>query len=642
MAAKTRTGSATTFAVASGAEMPRNWGSSSPKTIEKTVASTRARALDTALDRAGREPEGREGAGQEAADRGLGQRADDERRDRDADLRRGQLRRELGDRLEHDPGARVTLVDGALDRRAVDRDERELGGDEDGRAGGEQHRDEQQEPLGHGCTRPAGGWRSSASVIAPHYREPTPVCRVDRSASRVRAAVVELAPSGSTRRGPEEESRRGSRRPRAHRSHRGARTDQALRLVHRRRPPRLRRRARPDHRVPRPQRRRQDDDAAHAARPRTGVRGHGDHRRPALRRHPRPADGRRGRARGDDFHPGRTGRNHLRVQAPPPASRPARRRGARAGRHPRRRAQAGGRLLDGHAPAPRPRRALLGDPHVLLLDEPANGLDPEGIRWLRGFLRHLADEGRTLLISSHMLSEVEQTVDDVVIIANGKRVAQGTVDELRGEPTAYVRTSDPDRLTAALQGRGLRVTPKGAGLQVTTEDLAVVGDVAHASDVAIHELRSEQTHLEELFFTLTESEGDRNRLTGAGGAVRRRVPGPRRRRRRPQRPRDLPADLPPPSGPPVVPAAVPASPPTRRRPDDERRHPRRVPQVLHHASLVGHGDRHDPLGGRLRRPLRPRLHQRRRPGAPRVRPRRAPTSSSPRRSSPVASRSATC
>ena len=64
--------------------------------------------------------------------------------------------------------------------------------------------------------------------------------------------------------------------------------------------------------------------------------------------------------------------------------------------------------------------ALLGDPRVIILDEPANGLDPEGIRWLRGFLRHLADEGRTLLISSHMLSEVEQTVDDVVIIANGR------------------------------------------------------------------------------------------------------------------------------------------------------------------------------------------------------------------------------
>lgn len=78
--------------------------------------------------------------------------------------------------------------------------------------------------------------------------------------------------------------------------------------------------------------------------------------------------------------------------------------------------------------------ALLGDPQVLLLDEPANGLDPEGIRWLRHFLRHLAEQGKTILVSSHMLSEVEQTVDDIVIIANGRSVAQGPIASLRGEP----------------------------------------------------------------------------------------------------------------------------------------------------------------------------------------------------------------
>ncbi|MEO7447885.1 MAG: ABC transporter ATP-binding protein [Humibacillus sp.] len=218
-----------------------------------------------------------------------------------------------------------------------------------------------------------------------------------------------------------------------------------------------------------------------------------------------------------NFHPGRTGRNHLRVQA------------AAAGVSNTRvdellelvgipaaaRKRAGGYSL-GMRQRLGLAAALLGDPRVIILDEPANGLDPEGIRWLRGFLRHLADEGRTLLISSHMLSEVEQTVDDVVIIANGKRVAQGTVGELRGDPTAYVRTSDPERLSAALRDRGLRVSPAGVGLRVTTEELALVGDIAHASDVAIHELRGEQTHLEELFFNLTEHEGDRNRLGGAG------------------------------------------------------------------------------------------------------------------------------
>jgi ABC-2 type transport system ATP-binding protein len=252
-----------------------------------------------------------------------------------------------------------------------------------------------------------------------------------------------------------------------------------------------------------------------------------------------------------NFHPGRTGRNHLRVQA------------AASGVSDRRVDEllelvgipaAARKRAGGYSMGMRQRlglaAAMLGDPHVLILDEPANGLDPEGIRWLRGFLRHLAEEGRTLLISSHMLSEVEQTVDDVVIIANGKRVAQGTVEELRGEPTAYVRTSDPDRLTAALQQRGLRVAPKGPGLQVTTDDLAVVGDVAHATDVAIHELRSEQTHLEELFFNLTETEGDRNRLGGAspGGSTARDVPA------------DLPRDLPPPSGPPVDPSVLAAPP----------------------------------------------------------------------------------
>ena len=181
--------------------------------------------------------------------------------------------------------------------------------------------------------------------------------------------------------------------------------------------------------------------------------------------------------------------------------------------------------------------ALLGDPRVIILDEPANGLDPDGIRWLRGFLRHLASEGRTLLISSHMLSEVEQTVDDVVIIANGKRIAQGTIEQLRGEPTAFVRTSDPDRLASTLAGRGLSVTRRDGGITVTTDDLAMVGDLAHAADIAIHELRAEKTHLEELYFNLTEADEYRNRNLGV----------------RTGRPLD---ELPPPSGPPVEPNLI--------------------------------------------------------------------------------------
>ena len=240
-----------------------------------------------------------------------------------------------------------------------------------------------------------------------------------------------------------------------------------------------------------------------------------------------------------NFHPGRSGRNHLRVQA------------AVAGVPDRRVDEllelvgisgAARKRAGGYSMGMRQRlglaAALLADPRVIILDEPANGLDPEVIRWVRGFLRHLAGEGRTLLFSSHMLSEVEQTVDDVVIIANGRRVAQGTVAELRGDPTAYVRTSDPERLADALRQRGLAVTAKGRGLQVTTEDLAVVGDVAHANDVAIHELRGEQTHLEELFFAVTESAEHRNRNLGAP-------------------PDGVAVDLPPPTGAPVDPALLP-------------------------------------------------------------------------------------
>ena len=95
--------------------------------------------------------------------------------------------------------------------------------------------------------------------------------------------------------------------------------------------------------------------------------------------------------------------------------------------------------------------AMLGDPQVLILDEPANGLDPEGIRWLRGFLRHVSSQGKTVLVSSHMLQEVEQTVDDIVIIANGRLVEQGAMSDLHGAGSSLVRTTDPEALLAALR-----------------------------------------------------------------------------------------------------------------------------------------------------------------------------------------------
>jgi ABC-2 type transport system ATP-binding protein len=152
--------------------------------------------------------------------------------------------------------------------------------------------------------------------------------------------------------------------------------------------------------------------------------------------------------------------------------------------------------------------ALLGDPRILILDEPANGLDPEGIAWLRGFLRHLArDEGRTVLVSSHVLSEVEQTVDSVVIIARGRLVHEGTLDELRGRGavSVVVTSPTPDRLAEALVPLGASVSsgPEGA-LRVTGATAAHVGHAAWQAGVELHGLRQESSSLESVFLELTE------------------------------------------------------------------------------------------------------------------------------------------
>ena len=119
--------------------------------------------------------------------------------------------------------------------------------------------------------------------------------------------------------------------------------------------------------------------------------------------------------------------------------------------------------------------ALIGDPRLLVLDEPANGLDPEGIRWLRGFLRHLASEGRTILVSSHLLQEIEQTVDDVVILANGKLVKEGTVGDLRGAATSLVRTTDADTLIGALRASNPWFWP-GVAIGTALVDMAYYGN----------------------------------------------------------------------------------------------------------------------------------------------------------------------
>lgn len=150
--------------------------------------------------------------------------------------------------------------------------------------------------------------------------------------------------------------------------------------------------------------------------------------------------------------------------------------------------------------------ALLKDPALLVLDEPANGLDPQGIRWLRDLLRRLAREGRTVLVSSHVLAEVAQLADDVVIIAHGRSVAQGTVDELvaRAGRGARVRTPDRERLAAALARAGIESTSLGdSGLFVKDVEPARVGELAAAEGVVLHELGAEAGTLEEVFLELT-------------------------------------------------------------------------------------------------------------------------------------------
>jgi ABC-2 type transport system ATP-binding protein len=224
------------------------------------------------------------------------------------------------------------------------------------------------------------------------------------------------------------------------------------------------------------------------------------------------------------FHSGRTARNHLRVLA------------ATIGADDRRvdevlglvgLADAAKRRVGGFSLGMRQRlalaAALLGDPSVLLLDEPANGLDPGGIAWLRGFLRFLAEEGRTVLISSHVLSEVQQTVDDVVIIANGRLIRQAALEALEGTGSVLVRTPSADRLGAALaeQGLGFAAGDDAGQLRVATGDPAVVGGIAFRAGIELHELVRNDGDLEQIFLTLTGTEG----AAGPGGAVPSATPG---------------------------------------------------------------------------------------------------------------------
>jgi ABC-2 type transport system ATP-binding protein len=210
------------------------------------------------------------------------------------------------------------------------------------------------------------------------------------------------------------------------------------------------------------------------------------------------------------FHAGRSARDHLRVLAATtgiPDSRADEVLGLVG------LSEAARRRTGGYSLGMRQRLALagalLGDPAVLLLDEPSNGLDPEGIAWLRGFLRMLAAEGRTVLVSSHLLSEVRQTVDDVVIISRGRLIRHSPLSELAagGGAVVLVRSPQGEALAGALRAAELTATPLDDGaLRVSGATAAQVGSIAYRENIEVHELRTEESDLEATFLELTRAD----------------------------------------------------------------------------------------------------------------------------------------
>jgi ABC-2 type transport system ATP-binding protein len=148
--------------------------------------------------------------------------------------------------------------------------------------------------------------------------------------------------------------------------------------------------------------------------------------------------------------------------------------------------------------------ALIGDPQTLILDEPANGLDPAGIRWMRHLLREFADRGGTVLLSSHLLHEIEVVADDLVVIGNGRIVAQGTKDDLLRAAGTIVRTSYPDKVRPALDRAGIRWSTTGDDGLLAHAETGRVGEIAFAAGAPLLELRpAEGAGLEEMFLRLT-------------------------------------------------------------------------------------------------------------------------------------------
>jgi ABC-2 type transport system ATP-binding protein len=149
--------------------------------------------------------------------------------------------------------------------------------------------------------------------------------------------------------------------------------------------------------------------------------------------------------------------------------------------------------------------ALLGDPQVLVLDEPANGLDPAGIRWLRGVLRSFAAQGRTVFVSSHLLGEVSQIADDVIVINEGRLVTQAPVHELVSRTVSEVRveTAQPERLRDALEAAGIEVGIASHDELVVSASKEVVGTIAAEIGIPIFGLHQQERSLEDIFFELT-------------------------------------------------------------------------------------------------------------------------------------------
>ncbi len=208
------------------------------------------------------------------------------------------------------------------------------------------------------------------------------------------------------------------------------------------------------------------------------------------------------------FHPARSARNHLRVLAAAaniPDSR------VDHVLHTVGLSDSANRKVGGYSLGMRQRLALavalLGDPKVLILDEPANGLDPEGISWLRSFLRHQAGLGITVLVSSHVLSEVQQTVDNVIIIRSGSLVYQGSLESLShgGPVEVVVRGPQVDRFKENSQWN-VRDGEAGS-LIITGVSAAEIGHRAFTESIELHELREKTPDLEQMFLGLTQSDG---------------------------------------------------------------------------------------------------------------------------------------